>query len=188
MEEKPVESIASRMKSLQEANTAKDAKLSELETITNLLAKNFQVLRNPPYCYFCASAYGSFKLTEATISYPKQFLSSTNVDGASLDISTGIFTAGYPGVYTVTWSLNVWWGGGDHRTYIDLLKNGKEIQEAEHESSGAANEQGGRTLILHLDRGDTLALYCTDCSYHCHGYVLCLSWTVGYSTTGVLRI
>ena len=44
VEEKPFESIASQLKSLQEENTAKDAKLSELKTITNLLAKNFQVL------------------------------------------------------------------------------------------------------------------------------------------------
>ena len=41
-------------------------------------------------------------------------------------------------------------------------------------SSGQIREQGGRTLVLHLDRGDTLDLYCIDCSDRIHEVSFCL--------------
>ena len=40
------------------------------------------------------------------IFYDKLIYSSTNVEGG-LDISTGQFTSGWPGSYTVTWSLRI---------------------------------------------------------------------------------
>ena len=142
---------------MRESNT-------ELERKTNLLTKEIKMLRNPHYSYFSGSSFGSFQLFEGTIAYTKLFHASTNVEGDNLDTSTGVFTVGYPGVYTVTWSLNVWWGNGEPNTLINLLKNGVVILEAEQKSWGASSEMGSRTLILHLQHGDTLALYCMDCS------------------------
>ena len=57
---------------------------------------------------------------------------------------------------------------------IYLRKNGNVIVESHHYSR-AAYEQGGRTLVLHLDRGDTLDLYCEDCSAGISGITFCVS-------------
>ena len=54
------------------------------------------------------------------------------------------------------------------------------IQESEHVSrysgpSGHVSDQGGRTLVLHLDRGDTLDLYCDNCSAYISSTTFCVS-------------
>ena len=60
------------------------------------------------------------KATSQIISYTKLLYSSTNVDGAGLDISEGVFTSGHPGTYTATWSLSAWNDAGDSRVFIYL--------------------------------------------------------------------
>ena len=87
-----------------------------------------------------------------------------------------MFTAGFPGTYTITWALYV---DTDVTTVIYLRKNNARIDESEH-LSASANDiwtydqgrrddnsfksikyyicSGGRTLLLHLEIGDTLDL------------------------------
>ena len=84
-------------------------------------------------------------------------------------------------------------GSSDVKTY--LRKNGQSMKESEHYarypiSSGAVYNQGsktskiiptkhyiagGRTLGLHLDRGDTLDLFCDDCSAGIYHNTFCVS-------------
>jgi len=163
----------------------KDASIKYLET-------EVSSLRNPPFTFACGAHYSwiktSYPPTSATIYYTKLLYSSTNVDGPhGLDISTGVFTAGYPGTYIATWSLATGeFGVGDHAVNIYLRKNGATIRESKFEtvyqgSSGKVHNQGGRTLVLHLGRGETLDLNCEDC----HGAIGYISFCVSLSQADV---
>merc|ERR1711936_621154 len=93
---------------MQEEVTARDASISTLEMEVKAkedsiqkLAREVSFLRNPPYTYF--SAYQSYTSRSGshTIEYDNLIHSSTNVEG-SMDVSTGIFTSGWAGTYTVS--------------------------------------------------------------------------------------
>merc|ERR1712142_741757 len=118
-------------------------------------------IRDPPHMHACGykDSYTNFA---GIIAYSTLLYSSTNTEGGGLDISTGLFTSPHPGSYTVTWGLHAAEGTGkDVKIY--LQHNGNNIEESLHQSyhggSGSISEQGGRTIVLHLDMGDTLALY-----------------------------
>ena len=113
-------------------------------------------------------------------SYTTLLYCSTNVAGGGLDISTGVFTAGHPGSYTATWSLIASDDHGKSAVYIYLRKNGVNMDESRHYShyggpTAGVGEQGGRTIVLHLDRGDTLEMYCDNCSPGIHRTTFCVS-------------
>merc|ERR1712236_138764 len=117
-------------------------------------------------------------MNSQTITYSSLFYSSTNVNGADLDVSTGLFTAGWAGTYTVTWSGSATVDG--HDLYIFLQKNGEDIEDSRTHSyigGGFSDivDQGGRTLVLYLDRGDTLSLFCDDCSDGIGHVTFCVS-------------
>ena len=61
---------------------------------------------------------------------------------------------------------------------ILLRKNGvciEETQAVSSTSTGFVRNQGGRTVITHLDSGDTLDLFCEDCSADIYHTTLCVS-------------
>ena len=69
---------------------------------------------------------------------------------------------------------------GDSGVFMHMRKNGASISDSEHWSiysgpSGKMSEQGGRTIIIHLARGDTLKLYCDDRSSAIHRTTFCVS-------------
>ena len=147
--------------------------LKAYKEITHDLQKQVLIL-NPPWTFACGSHYAGIMATSMAISYSKLLYSSSNVEGAGLDISSGVFSAGYPGTYTASLSLQARDDTGDGFMDIYLRKNAKTIDESPHRSiytgsEGYLEDNGGRTMVLHLDRGDTLDLYCQDCSadiYH----------------------
>merc|ERR1711970_1576996 len=156
-----VEYLEDNAKNLEKEGKAKDASIQKLE-------REVSLLKDPTFTYF--SSYLSVtRIISQTITYEKLLYSSTNVEGAAMDISTGIFTSGWPGTYTVTWSLAADMDEGQPIMHIYLRMNGAKIRESLHSSfytgpSGYVRDQGGRTLVLHLERGDTLDLWCEDCS------------------------
>ena len=86
-----------------------------------------------------------------------------------MDIGDGVFTSGHPGSYTVTWSFHTGYDVGEHYVDIYLRTNEVNIPESRHVSyytgsSGRLLDQGGRTMVLHLDRGDTLDLLRSSCA------------------------
>ena len=118
--------------------------------------------------------------TRQAISYSNLLYSSCNDGGAGLNINSGQFISGVAGSYTVTWSLRAINDAGDHSVHINLRKNGQNIDESLHYSrytgpSGYAYDQGGRTLIVHLDRGDTMDLFCNECSAGIDDITFCVS-------------
>merc|ERR1712083_748764 len=100
--------------------------------------------------------------SSGTIPYTSLLYSSTNTEGGGLDIITGVFTAPSGGSYTVSWDTTAVLDNGEI-VLIYLQKNGEEIEESRHNSyytgSNRVVEQGGRTLVVHLDLGYTLQQY-----------------------------
>jgi len=92
----------------------------------------------------------------STITYSKTLLNSGS---GSLDKNTGIWTAGDSGLYQVTWSL-INWVDSSAQNRIYLYKNNGRIDESQLYSTsvGYIYEQGGRTLVLDLQKNDRLHL------------------------------
>ena len=152
----------------------------DLITTKDDLEREVSFLKNLPFSFACGSHYDGLHITTQAISYNTLLYSSTNIAGPhGLDISTGVFTAGHPGSYTATWSLMALDNAGDYGVDIYLRKNGDKIVDSRHRSyntgTGQVSDQGGRTLVLHLDRGDTLDLYCQDCSSTIFYTTFCVS-------------
>jgi len=166
-------------KKLKRMSDTFEKELKTKDDSVNKLVREVSFLKDPPYTFFCAYQF-STTITSATITYSKLLYSSTNIpDDATMDISTGIFTSGWGGTYTVTWSLEAWGASEDNALNIYLRKNGEQIHESAHCSrytgpSGRIGEQGGRTLLLRLERGDTLDLWCKDCSGHVWYVTFCV--------------
>merc|ERR1711892_154200 len=153
--------------------------VDDLTTKDHELERDVSIIRNPPFIHSCGHRY-STSITAQTIPYDSLLYSSTNTEGGGLDIATGVFTSPWPGSYTVTWSLTADDGYTDSLVRIYLRQNGQKITESVHYSyysgpSGYVRDQGGRTLVLHLDMGDTLDLYCADCSANIYWTTFCVS-------------
>ena len=152
---------------------AKDDSIYKLE-------RELSSLKNSSYSYACAGHYSVLSTTRQVIPYSNLLYASSNVAGAGLNITSGQFISGLAGSYTVTWSLRAINDAGDHSVHINLRKNGQNIDESLHYSrytgpSGYAYDQGGRTLVLHLDEGDTMDLFCNECSAGIDDVTICVS-------------
>ena len=160
---------------LQEELKAKDVSIKQME-------KEMSSLKDPPFTFACGGHSDTHYATSLTIPYTTLLYFSSNVEGASLDISTGVFTAGHPGSYSATWSLMAGDDSVDTPVSIYLRKNGVLIADSHHKSwnrkadpSDRVEDQGGRTLVLLLDRGDTLDLFCEDCEAGINFTTFCVS-------------
>ena len=137
--------------------------------------------RDPPYVFFCGSQMDWISTHSEVISYNSLLYSSTNVEGTGLDIESGQFTVAQPGTYLVTWSMETQNIAGKYPIYISLRKNGATVsgsRTAAYYSGGSGDtmyEQGGRTMYLHLERGDTLDLYGEETSSAFYSTTFCVS-------------
>jgi len=148
---------------------------------TDELEREVAILKAPPYIHACGSHYDSVSASSGTIPYTSLLYSSTNTEGGGLDITTGVFTAPWGGSYTVSWDTTARLPHGKGED-IYLQKNGESIQESYHHSYYYGNdrvgEQGGRTLVVHLDLGETLQLYRdSDYSGEIYYTTFCVSLT-----------
>merc|ERR1711970_1236788 len=131
-----------------------NTRLAAIEEENKKLKMSVDVLRDPPVAFACGWKDKFQHVSSMTVTYDSLYYERTNqwTEEGGLDITTGIYTAPYPGTYTVTYSLRV------HTT-----------DESEHYSyaSGATghhSDQGGRSLVTHLARGDTMELFCAECA------------------------
>jgi|ERR1711935_27512 len=131
--------------------------------------KSINVLRASPAVFYCGYR-NSIHATTSVLTFDYLSYSNSNQPIGGLDPVTGIFTSPLQATYSVSWSL---WAGdaaGDNGLVINLHKNGAFVgYESTHFSvytgaSGGAADQGGRTLIIDLDMGETLSMWCDDCS------------------------
>merc|ERR1712226_348017 len=103
---------------------------------------------------------------DATITYDSCLSDYNNSDrpgggDGSLDLSTGTFTCMTPGYYSLTYSGDSVLHPGEVN-YIYLHLNGAVVagsryyESASSHLGGYIHTQGSKSLILHLDLGDTL--------------------------------
>jgi len=133
------------------------------------------------YINTCAYQYSTTSKSQ-TITYGRLLLNSTNLYDGGMNYGTGIFTAPTTGDYLVTYSLYADNDVGNNNVRIYMKKNNGIIGESEHlsrysGSSGKSFDQGGRSLILHLSKGETTSLYCQDCSAYVFVITFCVSLT-----------
>jgi len=158
---------------------------ADLMTKVDDLEREVVILSDPPYLHICASHNEYLYIDDQTIPYTSLLSSSTNTEGGWLEMTKGVFTAPVSGTYTVTWATMASLNTGE-RLEIYLQKIGDNILQSEHYSqytgdSGISADQGGRTMLVYLCPGDTLSLYCHDCSPAGVGHTsLCVSLTTSY--------
>jgi len=161
-------------------------KNDQLECKATEIVRDVSFLKNPPHYHICVYQHFT-SVRSSNVQFQKELYSDCNMcDGeegnspANFDLASGVYTNGWPGTYTVTWDL---WAGDDHGepwVEIYLQKNGVNIEESYHASvytgsSGYVDDQGGRTMILRMESGDTLSLRCQDCSAHVYDITFCVS-------------
>merc|ERR1711915_603227 len=175
-EDSYLEKLEMKINELESANMKREheyAKLKEenqhyLEILEREVEENTRLVRNPPVLFQCAYTT-KFSMDNAPVTYQQLFYSKIEsiTEEGGFELVTGLFTSPFPGTYTITYNLEA---SVDEGTDILLhtRKNGEEIPESRHYSyyggqSGQINDQGARTIIVHLDRGETVDLFCNDC-------------------------
>merc|ERR1711935_375548 len=179
------------IKQLQEENKQQhEDQQEEINQLTELVhsltdksidhEKSITVLRSPPAVFYCGYRYVT-TATSSVLTFDRLSYSNNNQPTGGLDPATGKFSCPYPGTYSVSWSLRADNHAGDDYVSIYLMKNGYSAgQESRHLSrytgaSGYVVDQGGRTLIIDLLLGDTLSMYCADCSARVYDVNFCVS-------------
>merc|ERR1719378_992558 len=157
-------------------------KHEELECQATELVKDVSFLKSPPVYHICV--YQSYTTaTSSNVDFEKTLYSQcNNCQNANFDLASGVYTNGWPGTYTVTWDLTALDDAGENWVDIYLKKNGEIIDESLHVSrytgsSGWVDDQGGRTLILRMETGEELSLWCEDCSASVNLITFCVSLT-----------
>merc|ERR1711935_473250 len=184
------------IKQLQEENKELTEQLGEqinhVSSLTELVdsltnksidhEKSINVLRSPPAVFYCGYRFNTYA-TRSVITFDRLSYSNNNQPTGGLDPATGKFSCPYPGTYSVSWSLFASNDAvrGDDSVEIHLKKNGGLVgHESTHLSSytgasGGVGDQGSRTLIIDLLLGDTLSMYCLDCSATVYYVNFCVS-------------
>ena len=119
------------------------------------------------------------------ILYDKLFhpLTQSLGSGHTFSTSSGQFTAGLDGVYSVSWDGITVISTGEVIVVIYLRKNGVKLDETRHasypgvpgSSSSKSEDQGGRTVLIRLQREDTIDLWCDDCSAGFYKIAFCVN-------------
>merc|ERR1711915_457089 len=156
------------------------ATVDELKCQNAELVKKISFLRNPPFYHLCVYQDKTSAIS-SDITFDKELYMECNLcDEADFNLNSGVYTNGWPGTYLVSWNSWVEASHGHGDTNIHLRKNGQIINEAIqhasfHNDNGWMHEQGGRTMLIRMETGDTLTLYCDDCSDDVLDISLCIS-------------
>jgi len=173
-----------KIKELQEEKfdaTEKQTMPMKSENASARLATRGQRVRDPPEVYYCG--YQAGRSSHGPITYDSLFYDRNNQGTGGLSISSGTFTAPYPGTYQVTWSLYAGLFPGQG-VLVYLYRGSQRVEESFHSSrypgssgnvSGPVWDQGGRTLFLHLDLGEQLHLEFTEGAGRLFRVFLCAS-------------
>merc|ERR1711936_344143 len=150
--------VTKKPKIITSISSDDNPKLNALERIVaemkERLEKTEKALQTPPpYMFVCASRSSGFDLKKGPVTYSETTYSSTNLETGGLNISTGVFTAGHPGIYSASWSMVNYNRGGQDFVYL-YHRNGV----ARGSDTNKANQ--GRTMFVYLKKGDILSLNC----------------------------
>merc|ERR1711874_435179 len=160
--EKTVGNMVERMEKMEAEMEAKDERIAALEAA--------QTRVDMGGWWECAwrEEWTGVTLDNSNITYERLLFSQAGqeVEGAGLDINTGVFTAPYSAVWTVSYSAtSVQYSGDIIQAFIHI--NGERIEASQYwasyfESAGRISSLGSRTLHLGLEAGDTLSLATGD--------------------------
>merc|ERR1719378_1360163 len=155
-------------------------KNEELECQATELVKEVSFLKSPPVYHICVYQIETHATSSNVTFYKTLYSQCNNCQNANFNLTSGVYTNGWPGTYTVTWDLTAQDSYGDRFKSIYLKKNGVKIEESRHYSqysayTGFVEDQGGRTMILRMDTGDTLSLFCENCSAQVNYITFCIS-------------
>jgi len=141
-----------------------DSRIAEAEKDIIEIKSKSEYLSVCGYKYFTS-------IKSAVIPYDSLLhpLTQSPGSGHTFNTGSGQFTAGLDAVYSVSWDGHTAISTGQNRVVIYLRKNGVWLQETHHASyytgsTGELLDQGGRTVLIRLQRGDTIDLYCDNCS------------------------
>jgi len=147
----------------------KTVKDKDAETMRELSMVRKQTVRTSPKDTIPSLGSCAFQLSweiaNATITYDSLLSDWSNEAGEGImDINTGVYTLLRPGgFYRVTYSGFIGMNPGD-QVYVDLHHNGERVKggdwysQAQGDSTWIMSEQGSRSLVIHMDMGDTLEL------------------------------
>ena len=137
--------------------------------------------RESSFAFHCSfqDEWGTNDGTEATavITYDREYFGTSSQDiHAGMDIETGVYTAGYAGVYEVTWSLAAYDDHDHANPHIYLYKNNLQMPESVLWGSSVSpvNDHGSRTMFLRLDQFDQIYLNCENC-FIVHNINFCIA-------------
>merc|ERR1712037_878783 len=142
-----------------------------------------QGLRDLPFEMVCAYQH-LWTASNSVIKYDRitaEFNNSDRPGGGDgrMNIETGVFTTVTSGYYIVTYGGRVAVHAGEY-TDMWLYHNWAQMEESQFRSyqhlsgDNYIQDQGSRTVILHLLAGDTLFLRTTTNSWDIHDITLCL--------------
>jgi len=122
-------------------------------------------IQNLEYDARATSSFCSFKdsINDERISYNNIFLDNNNVDGASMDISTGIFIAGATASYQISANVEMRLAAGQNHD-VWVVVNDIEVEGGRMSSSydktmqGILVDNGSKNLVLALTAGDKVYL------------------------------
>merc|ERR1711915_875653 len=144
--------------------------VDEMASKNSELTKELSLLKNAPFYHLCVYQR-STSAKSSVMTFEKQLYMECNLcDDADFNLNTGVYTNGWPGTYTVSWNSWVMAYHGTNGARIYLRKNGQIINEAiqhsyfSRDNGGYMEEQGGRTMLIRMDAGNILDLFCYDCS------------------------
>lgn len=165
---------------LREETKVLGNEISMLKSTARGQEQEIRRMRDPPIVYYCGfnTVYDS---NSHVVPYSSPiFYSYSNQETGGLEPSTGIFTAPVSGTFRVTYSNVAQTDPGKHDVEIYIQKNGASIPESYQYSrytgpSGGVRSGGGLSMLLHLDLGETVALYCDDCSAMVSKILFCVN-------------
>eukprot|EP00092_Neocalanus_flemingeri_P030772 GFUD01033421.1.p1 GENE.GFUD01033421.1~~GFUD01033421.1.p1 ORF type:complete len:153 (-),score=34.43 GFUD01033421.1:112-570(-) len=127
--------------------------------------------------YHCSVNTGRVTTVQGPVTYSSQTLASGPGD---INPRTGQFSAPNDGIYTIAYGLGADNNAGDRKVQVWVRKNRQEIPGTRHTSfytgqSAGVYDQGGRTMIVQLAKGDNIDLYCRDCSPTIRNISFCIT-------------
>jgi len=161
-------------KELRAKTRALSDEVSKLKSTARGQEQEIRRLRDPPVAYYCGYKE-LYNQNSQIVPYDSLFYSYSNQGVGGLDTSTGTFSAPFPGTYRITYSVynEVVY---DQSVEMHIQKNGVSIPESLHWSwYSSTGEQGGRSILLHLDLAETVALYCDLCAGNIKHVLFCIN-------------
>jgi len=198
------EELLQETQTIQEETKQIDNKLSELTNITrakmdnishdmekiNMKVENISlemeeiskdVTDSVSYCAFKGYLSG----TGIIIKYDSMLTDINSFPSGGLDISTGVFTVPASGLYQITYAVVTVVSQNDDRVNIYINVDNKSLghpssilkitySASQSPLSGNSYDTGSRTLLLHLNHGQTVNIFCQDCSPSARYVTFCI--------------